>query len=225
MSTLIEQVEEIISGKHLLKHPFYQAWQMGTLTIPMLQGYAKQYFHHIKREGQYVSGAHSNCDNIKDRQVLLENIREEDEGAENHPELWLRFTDALGLKREEVFETFPFPTTSNLVSTFISNTKNCNQFAIAAVALYVYESQVPEIAEKKIEGLLKHYGISEEKAVQFFTTHIKADTWHRQVGREMVQRYGQGCEAEVLAAANECANALWGFMDGVYSHYVAPASA
>jgi pyrroloquinoline-quinone synthase len=33
---------------------------------------------------------HSRCDELETRQVLLENLIDEERGAGNHPELWLR---------------------------------------------------------------------------------------------------------------------------------------
>jgi len=219
MASLVDKVDAIVREKHLLKHPFYQAWNMGTLPLDTLRGYVKQYFHHIKREGQYVSAAHSNCPEIADRQVLIENLKEEECGPDNHPELWLRFGESLGLTREEIMaHAAPFEQTRRLFETFRTLTRD-ETFALNATALYCYESQVPEVASKKIEGLAKWYGISDERGTQFFSAHLTADEWHRQVGREMIAKYGVSHEEAVLEAARQATSALWGFLDGIVEHY------
>jgi pyrroloquinoline quinone (PQQ) biosynthesis protein C len=38
--------------------------------------------------------------------ALLENLIKEERGAENYPELWLRFAETLGIARETVFKGF-----------------------------------------------------------------------------------------------------------------------
>ncbi|MBI4571653.1 MAG: iron-containing redox enzyme family protein, partial [Chloroflexi bacterium] len=108
----------MIEERSLLKHPFYQAWQRGELTLDALRYYAGQYYHHVLAFPQYVSAAHANCPDQGDRQELLENLIEEERGDENHPELWLRFGEALGLSREAMVQTAPFPNTTHLVETY-----------------------------------------------------------------------------------------------------------
>src|SRR6185436_9263330 len=74
----------------MLKHPFYVAWSEGKLTKEILGEYAKQYYAHVKAFPTYVSGVHSQCEDVSIRQQLLENLIEEERGEDNHPELWLR---------------------------------------------------------------------------------------------------------------------------------------
>ena len=40
-----QTLKAIIEEKHLLKHPFYQAWSNGTLPLSVMQKYAIQYYH------------------------------------------------------------------------------------------------------------------------------------------------------------------------------------
>ena len=216
-SSIVDVVDQLIQERSLLKHPFYQAWQRGELTLPALQNYAGQYYHHVLAFPQYVSAAHANCPDQRDRQELLENLIEEERGEENHPELWLRFGEALGLSREAITQSEPLPETAHLVQSYRAVTKQ-GSFAQAAAALYCYESQVPEISRQKIAGLRQFYGIDDPRGLQFFTVHIEADAWHAQVGRAFVERYGEAPEERgaVRETAQRCLDALWGFLDGVY---------
>ena len=224
MPSIASQVDQLIEERSLLKHPFYQAWQRGELTLDMLRAYAAQYYHHVLAFPQYVSAAHASCPDQADRRELLENLIEEDRGERNHPELWLRFTDALGLTRQAVVEEALLPETARLIETYRDVTKN-GSFAEAATALYCYESQVPEVARQKIAGLQKFYGIDSETALDFFTVHIAADEWHAEVGRNFVDRYGEAQAEIVRETAQRCLDALWGFLDGVYRTSVAAEAA
>jgi pyrroloquinoline-quinone synthase len=219
---IIDEIRGIIEERNLLTHPFYQAWQKGELTQEHLRGYASQYWHHVLAFPQYVSGAHAICPNQPDRQELLENLIEEERGAENHPELWLRFGEGVGATRDGIESSAALPETARLVETFRDATMK-RSFAEACAALYVYESQVPEVAKTKIAGLKSFYGIDDERTLQFFEVHIGADEIHSEVGAGMVRRHTHtdAERAAVLGTARECADALWSFLDGVQREYVA----
>ena len=123
----------------LLKHPFYQEWTAGTLSVERLRNYAVQYYRHVAAFPRYLSGLHSRCEDLETRQVLLENLIDEERGSENHPELWLKFAEALGLSREEVLAAEPLPATDALVETFTHLSRDLPLQA-GLGALYVYES-------------------------------------------------------------------------------------
>jgi pyrroloquinoline-quinone synthase len=219
---IIDEIKQITDERSLLKHPFYQAWQKGELDLEALRGYASQYWHHVLAFPQYVSAAHAICPTQPERQELLENLIEEERGGENHPELWLRFGEGVGADRAAIEGSTPLPETDRLVSTFRDATMK-RSFAEACAALYVYESQVPEVAKTKIAGLKQFYGIETPRALQFFEVHIGADEIHSEVGAGMV-RTNTRSDAEreaVLGTARECADALWSFLDGCHSEYVA----
>src|SRR3990172_8277729 len=106
-TAFLAEIDALIEKGSLLKHPFYQLWTRGELTLDALRGYACQYYHHVLAFPKYVSGAHAICPDQQDRQFMLENLIEEERGEENHPELWLRFGAALGLTREEMAQSQP----------------------------------------------------------------------------------------------------------------------
>jgi pyrroloquinoline-quinone synthase len=224
MPSIADEVDQLIAERSLLKHPFYQAWQRGDLSLDDLRSYAAQYYPHVLAFPQYVSGAHANCPDQGARQELLENLIEEERGDENHPELWLRFGDALGLARDAVVQEALLPETARLIDTFRDVTRN-GSFAQAATALYCYESQVPEVAKTKIAGLQQFYGIDDERGLQFFVVHIGADEWHAEVGRNFIAQYGEAEPEVVRETARRCLDALWGFLDGVYRTTIGAAEA
>ncbi len=80
---------------------------------------------------------------------------------------------------------------------------------------------VPEVAENKIEGLQKFYGIKDENTLKFFTVHIHADKWHREVVRKLIADLNDDHEkqAETLAAVKEALHALNNFLSGMERAY------
>ena len=219
---IVDELRSLIEERSLLKHPFYQKWQRGELTLDHLRGYAAQYYHHVLAFPQYVSGAHAICPTQPERQELLENLIEEERGEHNHPELWLRFAEGTGATRPDIEGSEALPETRRLVELFRDATMN-RTFAEACTALFVYESQVPEVAKTKIAGLKQFYGIDDGRSLEFFEVHIGADEVHAEVGATMVRNNATDLASReaVVRTAGECADALWSFLDGVHREYVA----
>ena len=92
-------------------------------------------------------------------------------------------------------------------------------------ALYAYESQIPAVAETKIDGLKTFYGIDEERALDFFQTHIEADEWHAQVARDLLADATPNEQAAALEAVEDALDALNLLLDGVWNAYCAEAAA
>src|SRR5687768_2328554 len=166
-----------IADKHLLDHPFYQRWTCGTLTKEELQDYARNYFHYAMAFPTFISAMHQQTEDIAVRQLLLENLIEEERGDENHPELWLRFCESLGLDRETVKSGTANDATRTLIATMKSLARD-GALHEGLAALYAYESQIPAVAKAKIEGLAKNYAISADRDVAFFRVHMDADVVH-----------------------------------------------
>src|SRR5579883_1186188 len=151
-SELIVTLNAMVEERSLLKHPFYQAWSAGGLTLERLRNYAVQYYRHVEAFPRYLSAIHSRCDDLETRQALLDNLIDEERGPDNHPELWLRFAEALGTAREAVLAAAPSPSTRTLVDTFDRLARE-GSVSAGLAALYVYEAQIPAVAAAKIEGL------------------------------------------------------------------------
>jgi pyrroloquinoline-quinone synthase len=210
----------------MLKHPFYQAWSEGKLSQSVLAEYAKQYYAHVSAFPTYVSAVHSRCEDLETRQMLLENLIEEERGTENHPELWLRFAESLGVAREDVKDAQLLAATKASVASLKSLTQ-ASDYREGLAALLAYESQIPEVAKTKREGLNSFYGIADERAVSFFRVHEGIDVLHQQIERQILN---EKCltpdeQSRAIASARESAKALWGFLDGVSAAYLTPAEA
>ncbi len=207
------QLDDTIRRYDLLTHPFYQAWSKGELPRERLQRYAGQYYHHVLAFPTYVSAVHSRSkDDLVSRRALLENLIEEERGERNHAALWLQFADGIGAPATEIAAGTPEASTRALIDTFRSLTRD--ELAAGAAALYAYESQVPRVAAAKIEGLIKHYGVSDPRTLEFFSVHQELDRWHSDTTAEIVERNTVEPELALKAAA-EAAKALWGFLDSM----------
>ena len=216
----IDKIDNLIEKHHLLNHSFYKAWNAGQLPKETIREYAAQYFQHVSLFPRYLSAIHSNCDDIKTRQLLLENLNEEEKGKENHPELWMRFAEGMGNTRKNVNETVPIEETEELVKIFKKLSKS-EKYHIGLAALYCYESMQPEISETKKDGLQKFYNINDEDTLKFFTVHMHADKWHRKVVRNIIKKVAdsKSKQDEITNSVETALGALNNFLSGMERVY------
>lgn len=220
-----KELLEAIMEYSMLKHPFYVAWTEGRLSQSVLGEYSKQYYAHVRAFPTYVSSVHSRCDDLQIRQELLENLIEEERGEENHPELWMRFAEGLGVAREELRNAKLLPSTEDSVASLKSLTAS-EDYRDGLAALYAYESQIPEVARTKREGLKDFYGIEDERAVSFFRVHEGIDVLHQQIEKQMLSEKCKTADEQrrAVEVAKESAKALWTFLDGVSAAYLTESS-
>ncbi len=216
----IDRIDNMIEEKHLLNHSFYKAWSAGELPKETIREYAAQYFQHVSLFPRYLSAIHSNCEDIKIRQLLLENLNEEEQGKENHPELWMRFAEGMGNTRKNVNETAQIKETEELVKTFKKLSKS-EKHHIGLAALYCYESMQPEISETKKNGLQKFYNINDEDTLKFFTVHMHADKWHRKVVRNIIKKVAdsKSKQNEITTSVEAALDSLNNFLTGMERVY------
>jgi len=211
---LLERIDAAIAEKSLLKHPFYQDWQMGKLSREALQLYAAQYYRHVEAFPMHLRVLAARSEGpIRD--IILENLAEEENPARPHPKLWRDFAAALGVNEEDITACPALPGTQTVVETFREIVGD-RPVAEAVAALYAYEAQVPEIAATKVDGLQKFYGINSPKGLAYFAVHEEADKAHREAWRGWLDEHARGDEEEILATTNQALDALWGALDAVH---------
>ena len=90
-----------------------------------------------------------------------------------------------------------------------------SSYSEGLTALYTYESQIHEIAETKINGLKKFYGITKPEALEFFEVHKKADVWHREQCKKLISKIDINEQSLALRASESVAQKLWNFLSSM----------
>lgn len=210
------KADERVAANRMLDHKFYRDWTAGALSRETLKDYAEQYFHHVDAFPRAISMTHAQCDSREGRRMLAENLAEEEgveAGKTDHPELWMQFAEGIGANRTKVLDTALYAGTQGLIDAFRRLSQK--SYAAGLGALYAYESQIPDIARTKIDGLKQNYGVDEERTLKFFTVHETADEEHAQVIRNLLDQLSEKESNEAVAAAEELSAALLGFLDSV----------
>ena len=200
------RIDSIVRERHLLTHPFYQRWQKGKVPIEVLREYAKQYYHYESALPSFIESALKHVQDPEVSKALQGVLEDESSNPKPHAELWLDFAKGLGLEEKEVRESQATPRTSNLVETYRALSLRGGEEALAA--LYAYESQFPDVALAKAEGLRKFYGVSDQTALEFFDLHSTLDVEHAKAIRSGV------ADSEIAHEATHLAlDVWWGMLD------------
>lgn len=212
-SSLESRINAVLEEKSLLKHPFYTEWTKGVLSRERLQEYARQYYHFEVAFPRFLSAIHTRTESPAIRQLILDNLWDEEHGERNHPVLWLEFAAALGLSAHEVKHAEIRPETAALIAHF-NETSRTAPVAEAMATLFAYEGQVPAIAWQKIKGLTEHFGF-QPKQFEFFSVHLVADIAHAGAEMEAIRNSSNDEDAVVHSVEVAC-DRLLAFLDGCY---------
>jgi pyrroloquinoline-quinone synthase len=209
---IIQMIDSEIEKRSLLKHPFYQMWSEGKLTIDHLQGYSKEYFQLVKAVPGLVESIPAA--NSVARNDIASNAREEAE----HIEPWIKFSEALGISRSELAGHEGEAKTKSAVSALQALAGSSFEEAVAA--MYAYEAELPRISRSKIDGLKKYYNLDSEDATRYFEIHEEADVRHAQVWREILQKIPADKQETAYNAAVKSLKAQNLLLDSVQEKYV-----
>jgi pyrroloquinoline-quinone synthase len=202
-------------------HPLWLAIADGTLSRQQMQVFAVQFFLQVREFPRGISAMHANCPFPKERIALAESIYEEETGRISgcnlpHPEVFIRFGEALGLKRGEMVDGQPLPATRALIDWFELATKQRSFIEAAAAKNLAAEGQVPGAIGPIARRLQDKYGLSRE-AVEFWDLHEHADAEHSEVGDNIVVHHATNAatQARVRDALQHSLDAWWQFFDGI----------
>ena len=208
---------------HLLNHPFYKSWNEGKLTREIIKDYAEQYYQHVKAFPRYISATHSICEDIEKRKILLENLQDEENPNADHPKLWKNFALAMGADPDKIENVKREWFTNDMIENFFYQARK--SYAEGLASLYTYERQIPEIAETKIRGLKKFYGVTSKEGLEFFEAHKAADVIHRKECEKLLDALTEEEKEKAEKASVLTARYLWNFLSGMSSKHNLQAAA
>ena len=160
----------------MLEHPFYRAWMAGEVSAATLAGYHRSYHEFIRR----VPGYWQRVIDAFQPEFPGEHpvVREE----RRHILLWEEWGKRMAPPPA-------FPRLDTLTDALDAMTPSQ-----LLGALQSFESQQPEIASTKKEGLLRHYGFSPGE-LAYFDEHQNEEA-HITFGRNLAARHADRGEFE-----------------------------
>ncbi|MEK7878464.1 MAG: iron-containing redox enzyme family protein [candidate division NC10 bacterium] len=219
-----ESLMDELKKMDFANHPFAVKIRKGELSKSQVKEWAKQWYHgFLKDADRWVAEAFVHCPDPVYRKALIENAYEESTGfhskTKGHPALFREFLlSGLGVTQEELERTPSTPdATASLLNFWTIQTVPWYQFGPLFVTS---ESQVPLAYLSVIEGLRKHYGVSEE-ALTFFKIHAgevdeEHSSWNIRVIEEQI--INERDQAEARQILRTTAGLIWNLLN-VYQRY------
>jgi pyrroloquinoline-quinone synthase len=208
-----ERLDRATAERRLLDHPFYRAWAAGELTRDDLGFYSTQYWRQVETFPAYLRTLASRMPESPSRSAIESNLADEVDG--DHAGLWQAFAEGLGHSASELDGADIEPETAACVEAFTEGTRD-RSLAFGLGMIYGYESQTPDVAATKIEGLRNFYGLT-GSTNEYFELHGELDIEHTRELAEVIAEVAgdEPSRAEAEAGARAGAEAIWGLLDGV----------
>jgi len=211
----------IDAGRSFGRHPLWLRIAEGRAPRAALAPFAVQFFLQVREFPRAVSALHSSCPDADQRVELAESLYEEETGRisgcnVSHPELFIRFGEAVGVSRTAMERGVPLPTTAALIDWFLESTRDRPFIEGAAATNLAAEGQVPGAFGPFARALERHYGCTTEQ-VAFWDVHEHADRDHSAVGDHIVIRLATTPEfqSNVRRAVSRSLELWWQFFDGI----------
>src|SRR5437870_6225331 len=211
----------IDAGRAFGRHPLWRRIAEGWLPRPCLRPFAVQFFLQVREFPRAVSALHSSCPDARERVELAESLYEEETGRisgcnVSHPELFVRFGEAVGVPRRAMVAGVPLPATAALIEWFEHSTRELPFIEGAAATNLAAEGQVPGAFGPFARALAQHYGCTRDQ-VAFWDVDEHADREHSAVGDHVVVRLATtaALEAAVRRAVARSLDLWWRFFDGI----------
>ena len=188
-----ESLDLVVSKCNLLEHPFYQAWNAGTLPVESLRTYAREY-------GVFIGLLPRAWETLDDAETAEE--------EREHADLWGRFAAALGAR---VGTEASLPQVQTLTA---AAARLFSDPARAAGALYAFEVQQPATAQSKLRGLKTHYSFPAGVEPYFEIHSHNEHEAEKLLAR--IDSFSPANQARAVRACSEMAEALWDALTGIY---------
>jgi len=207
---LIKRIDEMIEERSLLKHPFYEMWSDGKLTIESLAGYSKEYFQLVKTVPSFMTPIIEKAP----ESVIGELIDNQQEEAD-HIQPWIKFAGELGISEEELIKYDGLKKTKNAVSDL---SDLMNTYEGGSCAMYAFEKEIPKISQIKLDGLAKFYGMASDDATEYFKLHAEADIRHTAAWRNILETVPSNTD-DLIQIADQSISAQNLLLDSCYDGY------
>ena len=207
---LIKRIDEMIEERSLLKHPFYQMWSDGKLTLDSLSGYSKEYFQLVKAVPSFMTPIIEKAPNSVISE-LIDNQQEESINIKS----WIKFAGELGVSEYELIHYEGLEKTRKSV---LELSELMNTYEGGACAMYAFEKEIPKISQTKLDGLAEFYGISNEEATEYFKLHTEADIRHAASWKNILEKTSTDSN-NLIRIADKSISAQNLLLDSCYEAY------
>ena len=210
---------EIAKSHPIWEHSFLHKCRYQELTLAEVKLLAVQMYKFCKEFNRILASILSCCEDENAQMIILENLYDEmgqGKAEKCHPELFRKFTRALGIDDETLTSLSKTPETNNLINTYISIAPEYGYLAALGAICYASEGIVNTLYTQLYKGIVGTASFTKESLI-FFELHIDLDTDHARKLEELIEPNitNNQDEVKVRQAILKAMDARVKFFDGI----------
>jgi pyrroloquinoline-quinone synthase len=211
---------EMLAQMHpLWTHPFLARCGNAELTLPEVQVLAVQMYKFSKEFNRILASILACCPDEAAQFVIVENLFDEMGQGDRtmvHPELFRRFTRAIGISDAELAAMPTQPETQLMIDTYLGLSEEYGYLSALGAVCFASEGIVHALYTQIYHGI-RDSGPIDPAALIFFDVHIHVDDSHAANLADLIEPRLQS-EAQVVAiqqAIGAAMDARVHFFDGI----------
>jgi pyrroloquinoline-quinone synthase len=179
-SFVSQSLRDLAQNHPLWEHEFLARCRQGEINLSEVQALAVQMYKFSKEFNRILAGILSRCPDESAQLVILDNLFDE-MGQGNaqlaHPELFRKFTRALGVDDATLASLPANPETQTLVDTYLNLAQDYGYLGALGAVCYASEGIVNVLYRQIYQGIAGAAPFTPESLV-FFEVHIEVDDGH-----------------------------------------------
>ena len=211
-----------VRGRWHADHPFLKDLADGKAPIEQLKRWIIEMYIRVEKAVPLFGVVYANCPDPEGRKEIFDNLVEEERGlfsgTEGHLILLRRYANALGTTQREwdkVARNLSLETRAMM--WFEHDHAHTRPWYVWFSAVGIgEEAQVPHYFGTVAEASRKHYGVTKDEDLMFWTVHISVDEGHGDVTENLVARH-----LKTSAQEEEIRRAVFDLAELVYDQMTA----
>ncbi len=178
--TFQDSLRNITKNHPLWNHAFIQRCGNGKLSLEEIRILAVQMYNFCNNFNRILAGILSCCPDKNAQLVILENLYDEmgqGDINQSHPELFRRFTRALGMDDETLAAQIVTPETRTLINAYLQIPHKYGYLAALGAVCYASEGIVSYLYSQLYKGIIDTANLPKDSLI-FFELHIDLDDSH-----------------------------------------------
>ena len=179
---VIDTFRQVTQNHPLWEHKFLNRCRTQSLSLDEVKILAIQMYKFCREFCQILTTISNHCADADAQMVIMENLLDET-GLGNpnmaHPELYRRFTRALGIDDQTLDATPANPETQNLINTYLKLAEEYGYLAAIGAVCFASEGIVNTLYTQLRLGITNAGSFSDDDLL-FFHLHIDIDDEHAQ---------------------------------------------
>lgn len=217
--SVVAALKDVADRHQLWRHPFLARCRNGAVAFREIRVLACQMYKFSSEFNHLLARILVRCADEGVRVVIAENLYEElgqGDARVTHPELFRRFTRAIGVRDDVLARVSAEPETAHLVETYLGMAERRGYLAALAAVCFASEGIVAMLYSQLRHGIVEAGPLPPE-ALVFFDLHISCDTGHAARLAEVVETRVVTPEQmqDAAAAIAEALDARWHFFSAV----------